>query len=231
MAARRGLSVSITTKSNQVLRDLDLLRQIAAHSALHVNLSITTLRPRLARLLEPRAPRPDLRLDAVRELRRAGIAAGVFAMPVLPGITDGEADLDALARAARDAGAQWFAASVLFLMPSSQKQFLPFLDAKFPKLARRYRDWFTRTGYAPEGYRREITARVAALRRKYALGARPVEKLQPHEGPQQLVLGSGFSLQGANPQAAAEACAAQSPLRASASLRNRSTPSPECPGD
>jgi DNA repair photolyase len=231
MAARRGLSVSITTKSNQVLRDLDLLRQIAAHSALHVNLSITTLRPRLARLLEPRAPRPDLRLDAVRELRRAGIAAGVFAMPVLPGITDGEADLDALARAARDADAQWFAASVLFLMPSSQKQFLPFLDAKFPKLARRYRDWFTRTGYAPEVYRREIATRVAGLRRKYALGVRPVEQARPYEGPQQLVLGSGFSLEGESPQAAAEACAAQSPLRGSASLRNPSTPSPECPGD
>ncbi len=213
MAARRGLSLSITTKSNQVLRDLDLLRQIAAHSALHVNLSITTLRPRLARLLEPRAPRPDLRLDAVRELRRAGIAAGVFAMPVLPGITDGEADLDALARAARDAQAQWFAASVLFLMPSSQKQFLPFLDAKFPKLARRYRDWFTRSGYAPESYRREIAARVAALRRKYGLGERPVEQARPYEGPQQLVFGSGFSLQRAAPQAAAQACAAQSPLR------------------
>jgi DNA repair photolyase len=212
MAARRGLSVSITTKSNQVLRDLDVLRQIAAHSALHVNLSITTLRPRLARLLEPRAPRPDLRLDAVRELRRAGIAAGVFAMPVLPGITDGEADLDALARAARDVGAQWFAASVLFLMPSSQKQFLPFLDAKFPKLARRYRDWFSRSGYAPEAYRREIAARVAALRRKYGLGERPVEQARPYEGPQQLVLGSGVSLRAAGPQAAAKACSAQPPL-------------------
>jgi DNA repair photolyase len=79
------LSVSITTKSDQVLRDVDLLRRIAEHSSISVNLSITTLRTRLARMLEPRAPRPDLRLNAVRELRRAGIAAGVFAMPVLAG--------------------------------------------------------------------------------------------------------------------------------------------------
>ena len=145
MAARKGLSVSITTKSDQVLRDVDLLRRIAAHSALHVNLSITTLRPRLARMLEPRAPRPDLRMNAVRDLRKAGISAGVFAMPVIPGLTDAEADLDALARASRDAGAQWFAGRVLYLMPSAQKQFLPFLDAKFPKLARRYREWFARS--------------------------------------------------------------------------------------
>ena len=110
MAARKGLSVSITTKSDQVLRDVDLLRRIAEHSGVSVNLSITTMRTRLARILEPRAPRPDLRMHAVQELRRAGIAAGVFAMPILPGITDREEDLDALARAARDAGAQWFAA-------------------------------------------------------------------------------------------------------------------------
>ena len=210
MAARRGLSVSITTKSNQVLRDLDLLRQIAAHSALHVNLSITTLRPRLARLLEPRAPRPDLRLDAVRELRRAGIAAGVFAMPVLPGITDGEADLDALARAARDSGAQWFAANVLFLMPSSQKQFLPFLGAKFPKLARRYRDWFTRSGYAPEAYRREIAARVAALRQKYNLSGLPIEPAQARQDAPQLRLHLDFTPVAQNPQRLTSEYAAQS---------------------
>ena len=121
-----------TTKSNLITRDLDLLRRIAAQNDLSINITVTTLRPRLARLLEPRAPRPDLRLQAVRALRDAGLAAGVFAMPVLPGLTDREADLDALARAARDAGAQWFAANVLFLMPSAQKQFLPFLEEKFP---------------------------------------------------------------------------------------------------
>jgi DNA repair photolyase len=189
MTTRNGLSISITTKSNQVVRDLDLLLRIAEHSTVHVNLSITTLRRRLARMLEPRAPRPDLRLEAVRELRHAGIAAGVLAMPVLPGLTDSEADLDALARAASDSGAQWFAASVVFLMPSAQKQFLPFLEGKFPKLVRRYREWFTRSNYAPEAYRREISARVAALRKKYNLGARPTEPDQPRENAPQMTLG------------------------------------------
>jgi DNA repair photolyase len=189
MEARKGLSISITTKSDQVVRDLDLLRRIATHSGVSVNLSITTLRTRLARMLEPRAPRPDLRLKAVRELRRAGIAAGVFAMPVVPGITDREEDLDALARGARDAGALWFAASALFLMPSAQKQFLPFLDKKFPKLARRYRELFSHSAYAPEAYRKELSARVAGLRKKYDLGARPVDPGRPVEAVQQLSLG------------------------------------------
>src|SRR5713226_2032162 len=62
MALREGLSVSITTKSNQVVRDIDVLKRIAARSTVFVNITVTTLRARLARLLEPRAPRPDLRL-------------------------------------------------------------------------------------------------------------------------------------------------------------------------
>jgi DNA repair photolyase len=189
MAERKGLSLSITTKSDQVLRDLDLLRRIAEHSTISVNLSITTMRRGLARILEPRAPRPDLRMRAVQELRRAGIAAGVFAMPILPGITDQEEDLDALACAARDAGAQWFAASVLFLMPSALKQFLPFLDQRFPKRARHYREWYSRNPYAPDTYRKEIAARVALLRRKYGLGSRPMEAARPAEPEKQLTLG------------------------------------------
>jgi DNA repair photolyase len=173
MAEREGLSVSITTKSNQVVRDLDVLQRLAARSSLTINITVTTLRTRLARLLEPRAPRPDLRLAAVRKLREAGIAAGVFASPILPGLTDGEKHLDALASAARDAGALWLAGGVLFLMPSALKEFLPFVEEKFPKLAQRYRDWYRRSGNAPESYKKEISARIAALRAKYGLGNRP----------------------------------------------------------
>lgn len=170
---REGLSLSITTKSNQLIRDLELLRRIARRSALYVNISVTTMRRRLARLLEPRAPRPDLRMAAVRKLRDAGIAVGILAMPVLPGLTDG--DLDAVARAASEAGAQWFGANALFLMPASRKQFLPFVEEKFPRLARRYHEWYAGSGYAPEAYRRQIAERVAELRAKYGLGRRPYE--------------------------------------------------------
>jgi DNA repair photolyase len=188
MARQRGLSVSITTKSNLVLRDVALLRRIAARSEIFVNITVTTPHARLARLLEPRAPRPDLRLAAVRELRRAGIAAGVFVIPVLPGLTDGEGDLDALARAASRAGAGWFGAGVLFLMPASREQFLPFLEKKFPQLARKYQEFYGGGRvYPPETYRREITQRVAALRRKYNLGKRlPDVESKCASQPQQL---------------------------------------------
>jgi DNA repair photolyase len=173
MAAREGLSVSITTKSDRVVRDIELLKQISARSSLTIHLSITTLNVRLARLLEPRAPRPDLRLAAVRRLRDAGLDAGVLAMPIVPGITDREADLDSLASAARDAGALWFAGRVLYLMPAALRQFVPFVEAKFPKLAQRYKDWYVRHGNAPESYRSEMAERVDHLRKKYGFETRP----------------------------------------------------------
>jgi len=196
MARQEGLSVSITTKANRVVRDIELLRRVAEKSAISVNLSITTLHQRLARRLEPRAPRPDLRLAAVTKLREAGLAAGVFVMPVLPGITDREQDLDALARAARDAGAQWLCASVLFLMPSSLEVFLPFLEKEFPRLARRYREWYTHNAYAPEAYRKEISTRFRALRAKYGLGAGPEVRGAPAVSSPQLELGWGSAAVG-----------------------------------
>jgi len=178
LARREGLSVSITTKSNQIVRDIDLLRQIAARSTLFLNITVTTLRPRLARLLEPRAPRPDLRLAAVRQLREADLMVGVSAAPLLPGITDREGDLEGLAAAAKAAGAQWFFTNVLFLMPSSAKEFLPFLREKFPKLAKQYDQWYSRNGYAPEEYRQKISASVREIRQKLGFASRPWDEMK-----------------------------------------------------
>jgi DNA repair photolyase len=193
MAEREGLSLSVTTKSDQVVRDIELLQRIAKRSSITVNMSITTVNARLARLLEPRAPRPDLRLGAVRKLREAGISAGVLAMPIIPGITDSEKDLDALARGARDAGAQWFAGRLLYLMSASLKVFMPFLDEKFPKLSQQYRVWYGRYEKIPETYRQEIAARVEKLRCKYGFGSRiRTEESRAWKSPQmQLALGTG----------------------------------------
>ena len=189
MAERSGLSVSITTKSDQVLRDLDLLKRIAEKSSISVNLSITTMRTRLARLLEPRAPRPDLRMGAVKELRAAGISAGVLAMPIVPGITDAQGDLEELVRSARDADAQWVGARVLYLMPAAQKQFLPFVQAKFPRLARQYHEWYRRNNRAPQAYTEEITRRFSELRKKYGINSRPAVPMRPPGGKPQMTLG------------------------------------------
>jgi len=173
LAKREGMSISIITKSNQIVQDIDVLQHIAERSNLRIDITITTLRAGLTRLLEPRAPRPDLRLAAVKQLREAGLSVGVSASPLIPGITDREGDLEAVAEAAREAGAQWFFSGVLFLMPSSAKQFLPFVREKFPRLAKQYEQWFAKNGYAPEEYRRKASERVARIREKYGFRSRP----------------------------------------------------------
>jgi DNA repair photolyase len=188
LAKREGLSLSVVTKSNHIVRDVDVYQRIASRSALTLNITVTTLRTRLARLLEPRAPRPDLRLAAVRQLREAGLNVGVSASPLLPGINDGE--LEAVAEAAQDAGAQWFYSGVLFLMPSSAKQFLPFIREKFPKLAKQYEQWYRSNGYAPEEYRKKISERVRAIRAKCGFAFRPWEGMRAMSaGPRQMKLG------------------------------------------
>jgi DNA repair photolyase len=176
----RSISLSITTKSNLVLKDLDLLSAVAQWQRLYVNLSVTTVSARLARVLEPRAPRPDLRLEAVRKLNEAGVPAGVFAAPVLPGITDRPGDLEALAQAAADAAAKWLCSNVVFLMPSSQKKFFPFLADKFPRLLKQYRKWYARSAYAPEEYRRKISARMNELRAQHKLSGRWPDNERPN---------------------------------------------------
>jgi DNA repair photolyase len=163
----------LITKSDQIVRDIDVLKRIAERSDLAIDITVTTLRPRLARLLEPRAPRPDLRLEAVKRLREAGLSVGVSASPLIPGITDRDGELEAVGAAAREAGAQWFFSGVLFLMPSSAKQFLPFVREKFPRLAKQYEQWYSKNGYAPEEYRKKVAERVARLRQKFGFAPRP----------------------------------------------------------
>lgn len=173
LAKREGLSISVITKSNQIVRDIDLFKKIASRSELSLNITITTLRTRLARLLEPRAPRPDLRLRAVRQLSEAGLRVGVSASPIVPGITDREGELESVGEAAKAAGAEWFWSGALFLMPSSAKQFLPFIREKFPKLAKQYEQWYAKNGYAPEEYRKKMSVRVAQIKQTCGFSARP----------------------------------------------------------
>ncbi len=165
----RGLQVSITTKSDLIRRDRDLLRRIAEGNRLQINMTITTLRAELARCLEVRAPLPELRLAAAAALARAGLEVAVFAMPVLPAITDAPQDLEAVACAASRAGACSFAANVLFLMPSAQKAFFPFLEQQFPHLVKKYRCFYARGAYIRGWYSEQIQVLIKQLREKYRL--------------------------------------------------------------
>jgi DNA repair photolyase len=165
----RALDLSITTKSVLILRDLDLLQALAARHRFSVHMTVTTDEERLARLLEPKAPTPAQRLEAVRKLAQAGIRVGVNAMPVLPGLNDAPRRLEALAAQASAAGARFLYANILFLMPSAMKQFMPFLEREYPHLVKRYRKLYARSAYLRGEYPEKISHLLAQLRARYGL--------------------------------------------------------------
>jgi DNA repair photolyase len=165
----RGLDFSITTKSVLILRDQDLLRAVSARHRFSVHMTVTTLDDRLARALEPKAPAPAKRLDAVRVLAEAGIRVGVNAMPILPELNDSPRALEALAGQAAGAGASFLYGNLLFLMPSAMKQFMPFLEEEFPHLVKRYRKLYARSAYLRGDYAEKMTKLLAELRARYGL--------------------------------------------------------------
>jgi len=165
----RGFELGIVTKSNLIVRDLDVLQDVAKTNRLSVHITVTTLDANLARILEPRAPRPDLRLDAVRVLAQAGLRVGVSCCPVVPGITDAPKDLEGVIRAAADAGADYVFANPLFLKPSSAAVFLPFLEQNFPQLVDSYRKRYQDRAFLPPTYPKRLSELISRLKEKYKL--------------------------------------------------------------
>jgi DNA repair photolyase len=168
----RGFELGIVTKSNLVVRDLEILRESARSNKLSVHITITTLDTDLARILEPRAPRPDLRVDAVRALAQAGVRVGISCSPVIPGITDSPKDLEEVVRTAAEAGADYVFANPLFLKPCSAAVFLPFLQQNFPHLADSYRQRYQDRAFLPPAYGKRLSQLIASLREKYKLTRR-----------------------------------------------------------
>jgi len=188
LARHSGLEIGIVTKSNLVTRDAEILRRVGERNRIFVNVTVTTVDTELARMLEPRAPRPDLRLEAVRQLNLAGVDAGVICAPVLPEITDRPRDLEALVKAASEVGAKYIYANPLFLKPCSAAVFMPFLDEHFPSLVEHYRTRYAERAFLPKGYGQRLSQLMAALRRKYGFGGEYAKRSQQAHANQQLGL-------------------------------------------
>jgi DNA repair photolyase len=180
LLAVEGLTIFVTTKSNLVARDKELLKKLSERTEVGVTVTVTTMDCNLARLIEPYAPRPDLRVRAVAELAEAGVSVGVIANPVLPLITDSEQNLEEVAIAAKAAGAKEFGAHVVFLQPSAQRVFFPFLAEKFPQHLKRYEKNFHSGAYLRGAYPERIARLVARVRENVGIGRRDRENFVPH---------------------------------------------------
>jgi len=172
-ASTAGFHLGITTKSDLIARDIELLKEVSRRHYLRVSMTVTTVDVDLARLLEPMAPRPNLRLGAVRTLADAGLKVVVGCAPVMPLINDSEQSLDALAREAAKAGAAALWANVLFLKPCAYQVFLPFLEERFPELVRKYRDHYDRAAYLRGAYPEMIQERIEKVGKRHGLDRKP----------------------------------------------------------
>ncbi len=181
-AKTEGFRLGIVTKSALIVRDLDLLREIAARHTLSVHLTVTTMNAKLARLLEPRAPRPDLRMRTVARLREAGIRAGVLCSPLMPEITDARSSINAVARAAAGAGASFFGSGALFLKPCSQPTFFKFVQEHFPEKMRAYERRFAQGAFVSSEYHKRVDALVESVCREHKLDKLTYDQLATKDG-------------------------------------------------
>ncbi len=171
--------VTIITKNTMVLRDADILAEIAQRSYCAVFVSITTLDDDLARRLEPATPPPLKRLAAVRRLVASGVPAGVMIAPILPWLTDGPGALEELALAAARHDARWVTSGTLRLHPDVRPVFFDWLRRERPDLLERYEAWYVRAD--PQTiYHDRIHARIDAIRASLGMPGGPPAYVDPH---------------------------------------------------
>jgi DNA repair photolyase len=175
---------SMLTKSPLVFRDLDVLAELARVATVRVYFSISTVDLDLWRTVEPGTANPFKRLAVLRALRHAGVPAGVLMAPVMPGLTDSQASIEAVARAASEHGALFFGAAPLRLMPTVKEHYLEFVREEFPDLLARYERAYPGV-HAPHDYVAALQKRIQSVRARYRFADDQVreqpEKFNPAE--------------------------------------------------
>ena len=178
----------IITRGPLVIRDLDVLQEAARRVAVTVSLSVPTLDERLWRTTEPGTAPPRQRLRALRILREGGIRAGVAMAPLLPGLSDAPASMEAVVRAAREAGAAFVWADLLNLRPGTREHFLSHLARDWPDELARYQRLFDGRAYLPDAERQAVRDRLAALKRAIPVRRSLVPLIESPPEPEQLEL-------------------------------------------
>jgi DNA repair photolyase len=175
--AERANPFSILTKSTLVLRDVELLAEAARRTDVRVNLSIGTLDEAVWRATEPGTPHPARRVRAVEQLNAAGVATGVLVAPVLPDLSDGPEQLEAVVRACVAAGARSISSVLLHLRPGVKEVFLGRLAESHPQLLASYRRRYRDRAYAPKAEQQALETRVRELVRR--CGGLPAAPMDP----------------------------------------------------
>ncbi|HVD00700.1 MAG TPA: radical SAM protein [Candidatus Dormibacteraeota bacterium] len=178
----------IITRGPMIVRDLDVLVELGRRAELGVTFSVPTLDDDVWRRTEPGTAPPRQRLRALSKLVAAGVRASVGMAPILPGLTDRPEQLEAVVRAAREAGAVSIWANLLYLRPGTREHFMEGLARHWPELVPRYEAEYRAGAYLPESRTRPVRQAVAELRARHGIADRRQVRLTPVERPRQLEL-------------------------------------------
>jgi len=186
--ARARTPFGIITRGPLIVRDLDVLRDAATRGGVKVHFSVPTLDEQVWRATEPATAPPRARLAALRRLVDAGIDAGVGMAPILPGVSDRPEQLEAVIRAARDAGATRVWTSVLYLAPGTREHFMAVLEKHWPEERKRYEQLYAQRAHLRRKDTEYVIAEVARLSTAAGVRDRRPVRLAPPPEAQQLDL-------------------------------------------
>lgn len=186
--AKHKFPIHIVTKSNCVVRDIDLLKKISEVYAA-ISFTITTTDDELAKKLEPGAPLPSQRLDAMKQLADAGIYTGVTLMPVLPFIEDNKENIYDIVEKSAAAGAQYFIPGFgVTLRDRQRKYFYDKLDVHFPGVAERYRKTFGNKYSAASPHTKKLWISFQKLAQDHNIPTK-ISVFQPERTDRQVKMG------------------------------------------
>jgi DNA repair photolyase len=170
--------VIISTKSNLILRDFDLIDRLSRLNYVNVAATVTTLDEDIKGKLEPGSSAPRDRFEVLRRFRKTDASIGLHVMPILPFLTDGEENLDNIFALAAECRVDYVLTGTLYLRGFTRDHFFHFLEAEYPALHEKYRMLY-RTGGAEKSYKTRLYSRVNRLRKKYGLSgsySRPIKE-------------------------------------------------------
>jgi DNA repair photolyase len=179
---------AIITRGPMIVRDLDVLSDLARRANLHITFSIPTVDAEVWRRTEPGTAHPKQRLRAIEKLVAAGIDVGVGMAPILPGLSDRPDRLEAVIKAARAAGATGLWAGMLHLKDGTREHFMSVLGKHWPELVPRYEDAYRARAYLPPAFGERTMKTVAGLRAVHGVSDRRRVILKPPPEPEQLSL-------------------------------------------
>ena len=176
------------TRGPMIVRDIDVLSDLARRADLHITFSIPTLDDEIWRKTEPGTAHPRQRLRAIEKLTTAGIDVGVGMAPILPGLSDRPELLEQVVKAARAAGATGLWAGMLHLKDGTREHFMSVLARHWPELVPRYEQAYRDRAYLPPAFGEKTMREVAWLRSQHGVSDRRRVILKPPPEPEQLTL-------------------------------------------